>query len=528
MNDVNGFVSAEGEKLINGNGCEILLRGVGLGNWLLPEGYMWCFPDEGDRPRRIEQMIKTLIGSEKAQLFWETFREFYISEKDIRRISEEGFNSVRVPVNSRYLLEDNEDHLKYIDRLLDWCETHSIYVILDLHGAPGGQTGTNIDDSENNHTDLFTNEENKKLTIDIWRMLAKRYENKWIIAGYDLLNEPLPQWFSQYNDQVMPLYRDIIKAIREVDSRHMIILEGVHWATDWSVFTEKPDENIMLQFHKYWNNPDTESIQLYLDKRREWRVPIFMGEGGENNTDWYTGAFRLFEAHNISWSFWTWKKLNTNNSPCSIQLPPGWELLTDFLKKGTRLRESKAEEVLWCFLTNILFENCAYRKKVVNSIFRRPEVRIPAIFYENGGENTSYRCYQKKGNNTGFRIGDAANICFVSPARSEPNFQHGRGEPWRADEWMYLDLSEGDWYAYEFSVEKAAGFSFDFMLLAPLEEAVISVDIQGILYTVGVSNKEWGAVSLKKEFFLEPGGRRLVLKAEKSRVCFKWLVVKPA
>lgn len=151
-------------------------------------------------------------------------------------------------------------------------------------------------------------------------MLAERYKDEWIVAGYDLLNEPLPEWFAEHNDQVMPLYREIIAAIREVDARHMIILEGVHWATDWSIFEEKPgnelpDQNLMLQFHKYWNNPDTESIQKYLDAREQLNVPLFMGEGGENNKDWYAGAFRLFEDHGISWNFWTWKKLDTDNSP---------------------------------------------------------------------------------------------------------------------------------------------------------------------------------------------------------------------
>jgi endoglucanase len=317
--DVIGFVRAEGSKLVNDEGREIILRGVGFGNWLLPEGYMWKFPKEGDRPRRIEQMIENLIGSGKAVRFWELYYDRYIAEADIERIAAEGFNSVRVPINSRFLLEEGESlrvkehHLAYIDRMIGWCRDHRLYVILDLHGAPGGQTGTNIDDSVNDHPDLFTDENNKLLTVGLWRMLAERYKDEWIVAGYDLLNEPLPDWFSNYNNQIIPLYKEIVKAIREVDTRHLIILEGVHWATDWSIFTEKIDDNLMLQFHKYWSNPDTESLRPYLDKREEWNVPIFMGEGGENSKDWYVEAFQLFEEHDISWNFWPWKKLDTKN-----------------------------------------------------------------------------------------------------------------------------------------------------------------------------------------------------------------------
>lgn len=51
MNDsgnplVSGFVKADGKRVVNGDGQEILLQGVGLGSWLLPEGYMWKMPDQ--------------------------------------------------------------------------------------------------------------------------------------------------------------------------------------------------------------------------------------------------------------------------------------------------------------------------------------------------------------------------------------------------------------------------------------------------------------------------------------------------
>ncbi len=75
MTEVSGFLKAVGKKLVNGEGREVLLRGVGFGSWLLPEGYMWRFPAAGDRPRRIERMIQTLIGPDKAAAFWETYYE---------------------------------------------------------------------------------------------------------------------------------------------------------------------------------------------------------------------------------------------------------------------------------------------------------------------------------------------------------------------------------------------------------------------------------------------------------------------
>lgn len=102
--EVSGFLYADGHRIRNGEGRELLLRGVGLGSWLLPEGYMWRFPERGDRPRRIEAMITELIGPEDAEVFWETYYDRYVTEADIARIAEEGFNSVRIPINARYIL----------------------------------------------------------------------------------------------------------------------------------------------------------------------------------------------------------------------------------------------------------------------------------------------------------------------------------------------------------------------------------------------------------------------------------------
>ena len=257
---ISGFISADGRDLVDGQGRKVLLRGVGLGSWFLPEGYMWKMPAEADRPRRMEKLILDLVGPHSAAEFWEAYWDNFISEADIQQMAAEGFNSLRLPINARYLTgsDDSSDILESriarIDSLIECCKKHRVYIILDLHGAPGGQTGTNIDDSEFDRPDLFRLQENEDRTVKIWQTLAERYKDEYIIAGYDLLNEPLPHWFSEYNERVLPLYRRISEAIRKVDSRHVIILEGVHWATDWSIFAEtfegaleKPfDENIIL------------------------------------------------------------------------------------------------------------------------------------------------------------------------------------------------------------------------------------------------------------------------------------------
>lgn len=537
--EVTGFLRAVGQKLLNGDGREILLRGVGFGSWMLPEGYMWLFPEQGDRPRRIERMIRELVGVEKAEQFWDIYYDRHTAEADIQQIAADGYNSVRVPINARFLIEEstensihyNEKHLQILDRLIGWCREYRLYVILDLHGAPGGQTGTNIDDSEHDQPELFMNERNKQITIDLWRMLAKRYKEEWIVAGYDLLNEPLPNWFSSYNEQIIPLYRDIIKVIREVNDRHMIILEGAHWSTDWSIFNEKLDDNMMLQFHKYWNNPDTESIQSYLDKREQWNVPIYMGEGGENNKEWYAGAFRLFEDHDISWNFWTWKKMGRNNSPCSVIEPTGWQKLIAYLEGGVKPDEQDAEKILWEYLHNISFEQCVYHSEVTSSLFRRPNTRIPAIFYGYKGEGVSYGVKERNNNPIGFRINDGTDIRFVQSDRETPYFEHGKGENWQTDELMYVQLAEEDWIAFEFTVADTAEvllYSVNVYTAAPNESARIevSIDDKWVERSKNVGSL-WGTKQLGKGWTLSPGLHRIILKAVDSSIRIQWLEVIP-
>ncbi|KGE20860.1 cellulase family glycosylhydrolase [Paenibacillus wynnii] len=530
--EVSGFVKAVGKKVVNGLGQEILLRGVGLGSWLLPEGYMWHLPEQGDRPRRIEKMITDLVGDSKAAEFWDLYYKRYISEEDIQQIAAEGFNSIRVPINARFLIEDGEplrikgERLMLIDQVIDWCRQYSLYVILDLHGAPGGQTGANIDDSENDQPELFTIESNQRLTIALWRMLAERYKDEWIVAGYDLLNEPLPNYFAEYNDQVMPLYKDIIQAIREVDPHHMIILEGVHWATDWTIFNEVLDPNLMLQFHKYWNNPDTESIQKFLDKREELQVPIFMGEGGENNNDWFVGAFQLYEDHDISWNFWTWKKLDSVNSPCSVNKPEGWQLLIDFLQGGSKPDPQSAERILWTYLDNLRLGGCTYRPEVINALFRRPSVRIPAIFYDYKGEGQSFGIGKQADHTLDFRVKDGVDMRFVEGTRDIPNFAHNKGEVWKAEEWMYVQLAPEDWVSYTFrvpAISEPHAYTIE-LYIRTKRGGAVTVSLDGSpVFTATTMEDNWELVQAPISLALSKGSHQIALKASEEIAQIQWV-----
>ncbi len=530
MNRENGFLKARDQKIYDGNGKEIVLRGVGLGNWLLPEGYMWKFYTKCDRPRRIEALILDLVGEARAQEFWEIFRDTFITEADIEKIAREGYNSIRLPINYRIIQDEKgeliEKGIAYVDRAIEWCAKYNIYVVLDLHGAPGGQTGTNIDDSLSDLPELFVDEKNRSLTIKLWTDLAKRYCDEVIVAGYDLLNEPLPNWFSAYNEEVMPLYQEITRAIRAVDSHHMIILEGVHWSTDWSIFEclegGSFDDNYMLEFHKYWSNPDTESILPYLEKRKLLNVPIFMGEGGENNKPWYCGVFQMYEDLNISWNFWTWKKLDTNNSPCSIILPQDWELILSYISEGIKPDEETSWRILKEYLYNIQFKNCQYRDEVVDSMFRRIPVKIPAEYYSYLGKEVGFHREERKAS-VGLRSLDETGI-FLINEEGKLNFQHYNGDEKSGVEKLYLEVSEGEWFDYTFNSKKDVLCQLS-LRMAKVEELTklrLCLDHQ-ISYLLDINSRVWHEEIVVKDFEMKAGPHHLRLECQKGIAKVEWI-----
>ena len=191
-----------------------------------------------------------------------------------------------------------------MDSLVSWCKKYKLYVIIDMHAAPGGQTGANIDDSKNDIPELFIESKYQDQLVDLWVKLAQKYKDEPAVAAYDLLNEPLPIGTGaadKYKHLLEPLYQRITAAIRHVDQKHMITVEGFNWANDWSGFNKPFDNNMFYQFHYYcWSRPDNlNGIDQYLKKRDELNAPVWVGETGEKNNAIYWATSQYFAAHNI-------------------------------------------------------------------------------------------------------------------------------------------------------------------------------------------------------------------------------------
>ena len=364
------FAHTRQKEIVDGSGKPLRIRATNLGNWFLPEGYMWMFEGGPQAPREIEALVTELLGPDKAASFWHQYRETYITREDIHLIHSAGFNTIRVPLHYKYFESDDAEGFTLLDRVVQWSHEEGLYVVLDLHAAPGGQTGANIDDSYG-YPWLYDSPLEQMHLIAIWKRLSHRYKDNPTVMGYDLLNEPIPPYtgLAQFNVKLEPLYKKVAAAIREIDTHHILFLGGAQWDTNFSVFGTPFDSNTAYTFHQYWMTPDEKAIQQYLDFRERYNVPIWLGESGENTDEWITQYVGLLEKNNIGWALWPYKKMEKTSAVVTIKPPEGWDQIVAFAKlpRGTgqveeRLKTRPAQETIdrafAGLLENIQLQHC--------------------------------------------------------------------------------------------------------------------------------------------------------------------------
>jgi endoglucanase len=367
----DGYAHTSGPQIVDASGHPLYLRGINLGNWFEIEGYMFHFEHGPQSTREIEALTNELLGPVESARFWQQWRENYITRDDIQYLHRLGLNSVRIPIDYRYFTPGNDEGFRLLDRVIGWARESGMYVIIDMHAAPGGQTGTNIDNSWG-YPWLYDSEECQKETVEIWTRIAAHYADNRTVLGYDLLNEPIPHYPSlqKYNDKLEPIYKRIVAGIRTVDTHHIVILGGAQWDTNFKIFGSPFDSNTVYQLHKYWMPPVQASIQEFVDFRQRYNVPIWLGESGENNDQWIGQFVTVLEKNDIGWAFWTYKKIDTTSSVVSAPKPRYWDEIVAYsqLPQGTDNAEKRIgarppmEHIQAAFadlLKNVSFTNCA-------------------------------------------------------------------------------------------------------------------------------------------------------------------------
>lgn len=471
------FLRTEGQKIVDESGNNFQFKGMGLGGWLVPEGYMLNMASFANSPTEIKNKIVDLVGIDNANEFFKEYRKNFVSKEDIDSLAAWGFNSVRLPMHYELMTPRDqpftyiEEGFAYIDSLLKWCRPHNIYVILDLHCAPGGQSDEPISDYDANYPSLWESDQNKLRTIDLWRHIAQRYKDEPLIGGYDLLNEP--KWDLPPNNQPLRnLYIDITKAIREADSNHIVFAEGNWFATDMTGLTPPWDFNMAYSFHKYWSEVSRGSIQSYLTIRNNYNVPLWMSESGENSNNWFKEFISLLNDNNIGWHWWTLKKFESISALESTTISPQFRQLLNYWN-GSAARPSVdfAKTALALQAENLKTKNNTIKTGVINAMTKLPYEDINTPFknnvipgrlffteYDYGSNGIAY--YDKTYQNTGggvYNSGWSFRNDGVDIEHCSDQYSNGYNVGW---------IESGDWLKFTVNINEAGRYDASFRVAA--------------------------------------------------------------
>jgi endoglucanase len=507
--NAQGFLKAKGKDIVNEKGENVLLRGIGLGGWMLQEGYMLGITAEGQQQHRIRQRIDSLIGPAATQEFYDTWLANHTTKRDIDSLRSWGFNSVRLPMHYNLFTLPVEKEpvtgqntwltkgFEMVDSLLAWCAANKIYLILDLHAAPGGQgNDLNISDRDPSLPSLWDSEANRNKTIALWKKLAERYANRQWIAAYDILNEP-NYGFEDIadrnglketkNEPLKKLLVDITKAIREVDRNHIIVIEGNGWGNNYNGMLPPWDNNMVLSFHKYWNKNDQASIQNIIKLRDQYKVPVWLGETGENSNVWFAQAVQLLEENNIGWAWWPLKKLGVNN-PLQIRSNLNYQDVLNYWNgKGEKPRESNAYSGLLELATYTRVGTNRVHRDVIDALMRQPHSNKTLPFAKNSIQNrTVLRAVNYDLGKNGFAYWDRDTADYrVSGIKGVGN----RGRTYRNDgvdivmdsahyETYYINhIEDGEWLQYTIDVKQKGIYTIGVLVASDSTGGMVSVSI---------------------------------------------------
>jgi endoglucanase len=405
------FLSASGKKMVNSSGQEVILRGVNLGGWVLQEGYLMC-PTSSCGVGTQWQMKKKYYdaGQTDAQVeaFYQSWRDNFITQADINYIASLGFNCVRLPMHYELFLTPSQravrnsvirnsgnygtylnslntwynsnqiavdaslEGFKIIDKVISWCSAKGIYVILDMHAAPGAQgNDANISDALYGNN-LWTNGwVYQNILNRMWEKISARYKSNSTVAFYDLINEP-NQIPSQQD--LHSLYQRLINTIRNQGDNHMLMIEGDGWGNNYNYnepFTFSPNWGLVYNAHRYWinegddwvrdGNPNQINRMINLIEFRDrHNVPVWVGETGENNSAWLKQNVDKLNNAGIGWCHWTYKRWDVNENSAVRRIPGSWP--TD------------GAGVMSAVLNNMKFASTIENTNTVNAI--RPPAQI--------------------------------------------------------------------------------------------------------------------------------------------------------
>ncbi|EAU88936.2 endoglucanase family 5 glycoside hydrolase [Coprinopsis cinerea okayama7 len=367
------FLKVDGTRIVDQDNNEVVLHGAGLGGWMTLN-------------EPVRDALEETIGKEKAAFFFDkvhsdegmTFLEHFFTEKDAIFFKSLGLNCIRIAVGYRHFEDDmnprvlKPDAFKHLDRAISLCAKHSIYTVIDVHTAPGGQSGGWHADAGVHIANFWRHKDFQDRLVWLWTELAKHYKDNPWIAGYNVLNEPAdphPQ-----HAGLIKMYDRLHQAIREIDGNHIIFLDGNTFATDFTKFPEDAGTrwtNTAYAIHDYavygfpsapepyeGSEAQKERLLKTYKRKREWMdqrgLCVWNGEWGpvyarreydgdamedinERRYNVLKDQLEIYEKDRLSWSIWLYKDIGFQGMVYVSPDTPYRQRFKDFLAKKHRL-----------------------------------------------------------------------------------------------------------------------------------------------------------------------------------------------
>ncbi len=374
------FLRTKQKKIVTEKGEEVFLRGTAVGGWMNMENFINGFPGTESA---LKEVMEQRLGKEKTTLFFENMMDNFLNEEDIKFISSTGVNCVRLAVNYRHFEDDEnpyvykEEGFRRLKNVLALCEKYHIYAILDMHAIQGYQNTHWHSDNARGISLFWRDKQYQERYYALMQEMAHRFKDMPALAGYELFNEPssncpygdypynmYENYISDYSRYNAVVFKSVEK-IREVDSKHIIFIEGDSYGHNFMGLEEPFDDNLVYSSHDYiisgfgpgkypgfyeTLHNDRVEERAYWDYEKQinhicetegwkfsekYQVPLWVGEfGSQYCTGEEDNIYRLksmddqlraFKELGIHWTTWTYKD-------CGVM---GWVTLSpdsDYLK----------------------------------------------------------------------------------------------------------------------------------------------------------------------------------------------------
>lgn len=283
------LLRTDGNKWVKASGNKVDLKGTNLGNWLVQEFWMMGQGGNGviDQCTLENKLTERFGYSEKERLI-KLFRDSWMTTRDWDQLQAFGFNIVRLPILWNVIEDEKNpktlraDAWHYLDWTIAEAKKRGIYVILDLHGALGGQT-LNDHTGCSGQNKYWTNTEYQDRTKWLWEQIATKYKDEPVVAAYDPLNEP---WGSTAEDMAVRV-TELYNTIRKIDSKHIVMLPSHYGNIEvYGDPVAKGMTNVAFELHPYPGLFGDRPNDSHYDIHRDWLRCGASGTGGV--CDWNT------------------------------------------------------------------------------------------------------------------------------------------------------------------------------------------------------------------------------------------------